>query len=219
MSSKLVFATALLSLPLASWANLIVNGDFAASSSEYVTPTGWTQIGLTQGVFPYASEPGMPAYDSSPNCYDFGGWANAVPNSGDGIEQTVATTAGTAYTFTFGLSSESGDDPPEVLNILINGVEATSYTVVSTSVPFTHPWATETFDFTAASASTTIAFTVTSSIPDSGNADLGNNDPLLAGVVLNAVSVSTPEPAGWSIAALGIGMVAFRRRLVRAPRG
>lgn len=208
-------ATMLLVFPFASWANLITNGSFEASSSTTTTPTGWTQIGLTQGVFPYSLAPDMPVYDGL-NFYDLGGWANPLPNSGDGIQQTVSTTAGTTYTLSFGLSSEDGSDPAEILNVLINGVGVQSYTLISTFVPFTGPWVTETLSFTAASSSTTIAFTVTSSVAGSGNADLGNNDPLLDGITLNPPSGGVPEPATWSIVAAGIAVLAARR--VRAGK-
>jgi MYXO-CTERM domain-containing protein len=212
VNALLLVKAALLLIPGLASANLITNGDFDASNSTTTTPTGWTQIGLEQGVMPYSMFPEMPIYESGPNFYDLGGINNPVPNPGDGIEQTVSTLIGTTYTLSFGLSSEDGTDPPEDLNVLIDGSTLHTYTLVSTFDPFTGPWVTETLDFTATSASTTVAFTVDAT-EGMGNADLGNNDPLLAEITLNpSATSSVPEPsAGWIIAA-GFGAIALWRR-------
>ena len=136
---------------------------------------------------------------------------------GDGIEQTVSTVIGTSYTLTFGVSSEDGTDPPEDLNVLINGATLNTYTLASTFDPFTGPWVTETQDFTATSISTVLAFTVTPTM-GTGNADLGNNDPLLDGIALNVSgTASVPEPsAGWMIAG-GLAIATLLRRPARDP--
>src|ERR1700687_1641429 len=87
-------------------ANLIVNGNFSASTSETATPTGWTQLGPSDGVIA-DSVFGTPAYNGATAYYDFGGYGDASGTQGDGISQTVATTVGQHYTMTFGLSSEN----------------------------------------------------------------------------------------------------------------
>lgn len=220
MSRPHAKALLLLLLPAISSADLLTNGGFEASSSTTTTPTGWTQIGLMQGVMPYSMFPTMPVYQGA-NFYDIGGIANPLPNVGDGIEQTVSTVIGASYTLSFGLSSEDGTDPAENLNVLLNGTTLHTYTLVSTFVPFAGPWMTETLNFTATSSSTTVAFTVTPTM-GSGNADLGNNDPLLDGITLNPAGHSAvPEPSeAWLIAAgLAIGFLwrAARARAARQP--
>ena len=215
LAQSSVLAVILVAFPLASWASLVTNGSFEASSSTTTTPTGWTQIGLTQGVFPYSLATGMPVYDGL-NFYDLGGWANPQPNSGDGIQQTVPTTSGLLYTLSFGLSSEGGSDPPEILNVLINGSVLNSYTLVASGDPFTGPWVPEALNFTASSSSTVVAFTVTSSVAGSGNTWLGNNDPLLDGITLNAPSSGgAPEPATGGFVAAGIATMAVRKMRAR----
>lgn len=202
----------LLLIPAVASANLLTNGSFDASTSTTTTPTGWTQIGLEQGVMPYSTFTTMPVYNG-PNFYDLGGIANPLPNVGDGIEQTVSTVTGTSYALTFGLSSEGGTDPPEDLNVLINGTTLHTYTLVSSFVPYTGPWMTEMLDFTATSPSTTLAFTVMPTV----DTFLGNNDPLLDGITLNASSPSSsvPEPAAGCLIAAGLTAVMLLRARFR----
>lgn len=131
---------------------------------------------------------GTPAYDGL-RYYDLGGFGGTLPGNGDGIQQTVATTALSTYTLQFGLSSEnvSGN---ETLNVLFNGVIANSYALgVDGSGGFHKPFATQILSYTATTNLTTLAFTVTGTT-------LGTNDPMIDGVSFSPSGTATvPEPS------------------------
>lgn len=183
-----VFA-ALAAVP-AAHANLIVNGDFEASTSTITTPTGWTNIGHSDGVIPYSLF-GTPAYDGS-YFYDLGGFGEASGPVGDGIKQTVATSPGTLYRLTFGLSSEdvTGDS---ILRVIIEGL-ITDYPLSSTGTFLAKGFATQTIDYLALGPSTTLSFIELLNTSD------GNNDPMIDGVIFDVAEVSevptgVPEPS------------------------
>src|ERR1700741_4814514 len=97
MRKTLLALVALTAFPAsASATNLLVNGDFEASTSHFTTPPGWTNVGHTEGVISYA-ELGLPAFDGD-EVYVFGGVSsNGFLSPGEGIAQSVATTAGDTY--------------------------------------------------------------------------------------------------------------------------
>lgn len=188
-------------------ANLLVNGDFEASSSTTATPPGWTNIGHTEGVISYAQF-GTPAFDGK-YYYDIGGFGGSTPAIGDGITQSVATTAGQAYTLSFGYTGENTAGVTTVLNVLI-GSQLSSFTIVGNGLGlFKNPFTLASINYTATGASTAIAFTIASS------SQIGFNDPLIDGVVFEAATAgAVPEPGTWSlmIAGFGIAGMALRRR-------
>jgi hypothetical protein len=190
-------------------ANLVVNGDFETSNNGFsttVTPVGWTNVGHSDGVIPYATF-ATPAYDGL-FYYDLGGFGGSLPASGDGIEQTIATSIGTTYNLVFGLTGENGVDSGELLNVLINGTLLQSFVTPFNGGfgDFQNPFATQTLSFTATSASSTITFTVTGDT-------LGNNDPLLDAISVDSgVGGAVPEPGTWVTCLAGLGLAAFRYR-------
>jgi FG-GAP-like repeat len=155
--------------------NLILNGDFEDSTSTTTTPPFWTNIGHEDGVIAYAQFPSQPVYQGA-EFYDLGGFGEPQPPVGDGIEQTVATTPGDTYTLTFGLGQEN-QSGTEILQVAI-GSQVTDYTLVPTGTGvFTDPFTTQTIQYVATGASTTIAFTIADNSPTTGS-----NDPLIDGV-------------------------------------
>jgi hypothetical protein len=191
---------------------LLVNGSFEATSSHFTTPTGWSNIGHTEGVVTYADIGNtIPSYDGGLNFYSIGGVAsNGLSSPGEGISQSVATTIGNTYRLTVGLSDENGPGLTSVLNVLI-GSQLNQVTLAADSSGFFHrPFETYTYDYVATSSLTTISFILFSST------DFGNNDPLIDGVSFQQIAVgAVPEPSTWAMLIAGfagIGFMGYRRR-------
>jgi hypothetical protein len=196
-----VAAAVALASPLAAQANLLVNGDFEASSSLTSTPSGWTNIGHIEGVFPYALFT-TPAYNGL-YFYDLGGNGDPSGPIGDGILQTVATTPGATYTLTFGLSSEDFAGT-STLRVLIDGTFV-DYNLTSTGTIVGKGFTTQSIEYLATAASTTIKFIETA------NSSGGSNDPMIDGVIFDA-KTSVPEPTTMLLLGLGlVGMAGVRR--------
>ena len=196
-------------VPASASTNLLVNGNFEASTSQTSTPPGWTNIGHTDGVIAYSLF-GTPAYDGN-YYYDIGGFGGAMPSIGDGITQSVATVAGTSYTLTFGYTGENTQGVTTVLNVLI-GSQLSQFTIVGDGSGLFHqPFQTTSLNYLATGASTAISFTIASSTM------IGNNDPLIDGVSFTGLAGNAvPEPASWAMMIAGFGLVgaAARRRRV-----
>jgi hypothetical protein len=194
-------------------ANLIVNGNFEASSNSTTTPPGWTNVGHSDGVIPYTIG-SLADYDGK-YFYDLGGYGDAAGPVNDGIEQTVATVAGKAYTLTFGLSSEdvSGDSQ---LTVHVGG-QSKVYDLTSDNKYFGKNFTTQTIGYVATSTSTLISFIETE------NTSGGNNDPMIDKVIFGANGAGgtsgTPEPAAWAMLVAGFGMIggALRSRRRASP--
>lgn len=198
--------TAIASLIAASsvaQANLLTNGGFEASNSQTATPTGWTNIGHSDGVITYAAF-GTPAYEGL-NFYDLGGFGNASGPIGDGIAQTFATTPGSIYSVIFGLSSEN-QSGNETLTVAAAGASFDYLLGVTAAGVFKKPFSTQTFNFTATGASTTLSFIHTAGAG-------GSNDPMIDGVIVNLATSTVPEPETFALflAAL-LSMAVVRRR-------
>ena len=187
-------------------ANLLVNGDFEASSDPVTTPPGWTNIGHSDGVIPYTIGP-LPAYDGN-YFYDLGGYGDPSGPVDDGIMQSVATVIGKTYKLTFGLSSEdvAGDSTLEV----IIGGQSTFYSQSSTGTYFLKGFETQSISYLATAAMTDIKFI------EVKNSSGGNNDPLIDGV--SFASSSAPEPASWAMMLGGFGLLGASLRMQRRAR-
>lgn len=206
---RFVLAAAVIvaSVAPAQAANLIVNGGFEASTSQTSTPTGWTNIGHTDGVIAY-SVFGTPAYDGS-YYYDIGGYGGATPSVNDGIMQTINTVAGQTYRLTFGYSGENTAGVSTVLGVTAGSV-VNQYSLLGNNAGlFKDPFKTTYFDFVAAGATTDVKFQIFSS------SQFGYNDPLIDAVSVEAIKRGgVPEPAAWAMMLAGFGLVggAMRRR-------
>jgi len=197
----LLAAVALSTSPFAR-ANLITNGGFEASNSPIATPTGWVNIGHSDGIITYAAF-GTPAYEGL-NYYDLGGYGGSGGPIGDGIGQSFATVLGQTYTVTFGLSAENlkGD---ETLTVTAGSASVDYMLVVDGTGVFKRAFTTETFDFTATSAMTSLSFVHTA-----GKG--GNNDPMIDGVSVELSTAAIPEPETYALMLGGLGLLAFARK-------
>jgi len=180
----------------ASAADLLVNGNFEASTDPTVTPTGWTNIGHSDGVIPYTIGP-VPAFDGN-YFYDLGGYGDASGPVGDGIMQSVATTVGQTYQLTFGLSSEDVSGLSS-LQVLIGG-QSTLFSLSSTGTWFLKGFSLQSITYVATAATTDIKFI------EIANSSGGNNDPLIDGVSFSA-ALPAPEMATWMMMLGGFGLL------------
>lgn len=170
----------------ASAQNLVTNGSFETGDF-----TGWTGTGNMgfNGVYC----PGIGGYGvQSGNCAAFFGPIGSI----GGISQAITTAIGATYSFTFFLSNDGANN--NSFAALVNGVTLLSQTNTPQSA-----LVMQSINFTATSASTTIAFNF-------------RDDP--AFMFLDNVSVvATPEPSTYVLMAAGLfGVALVRRRGRRA---
>ena len=205
-AAGLLFSATITTLPTPTTtpgANLITNGSFEAPlvpSGGYLnypsgstSITGWTVVGAAGGVSIISGTFAwecctFPAEDGSQ-------WLDLTGdniNSVEGVEQTVATTAGTQYVLSFWVGNAydpgGGFGTTSTVDVRLGGLSGTllgAFTNSSTTMG-TQVWQKFTTMFTATGSSTTLDFL---------NADPSNdNNNGLDNVVLVATGPPTPAP-------------------------
>ncbi len=201
--SVMFVAVAGAALPAAA-VELVTNGGF-----ETGTFSGWTQFG---GL----GQTNVNVNDAVTGVYG----ARFSPNSVGGIEQTLATVAGTNYTISFdlrhfALPNTTLFPPANSFLAEFDGVVLTSLTNVANSPGGLNPllpgqpWVSYSYTGVASSAATVLKFSFRDnrsgprnrwSIDNISVTSLGRN---IGGV---------PEPATWALLMLGFGLVGYAAR-------
>lgn len=182
--TRLRFALSVMAVAMLSRqaeAQLVTNGDFESGNL-----LGWTLTGssCSTGVIAGAQHSGTYGLRSGP----VAGTCT--------VAQTIATTAGEQYTFSFWLSNTFGGTPNS-FDALWNGVS-----VYSLSNASTFNYTQQVFSEIATGPTTTISFVVRHD-PDFYRVD---------DVVVTATS-TVPEPSTYALMAVGLaGLFAARRR-------
>jgi hypothetical protein len=165
--------------------NLVTNPGFESGNF-----TGWTQFDNTDftGVA-----------DNLPHSGTFEAFFGPVGSTG-GIFQTLATTPGTTYTFSFWLENEDAAEAGQFFDASWDGSSVFSLDPPAGSFDYTR----ESFSVLASGSSTDIRFTFEND-PSFFNLDDVSVTAATAGVV--------PEPASmWLLATGLVGMAGLRRR-------
>lgn len=182
--------------------NLLINGGFehpASNFVNYLAPggftgiTGWTTTGngvhwMTEALGYFTDPTGKDAVDLA----DYG-------RANGGIQQSFATTAGARYAVSFaGMTFQNAGNPDGEgeITVLIDAVELQTYTLVNHSSA-SNAWQTFSFNFTATSNTTTLAFR---------HKPAGENYSFINDAAVVALPV--PEPQTWALLLLGLGLVA-----------
>jgi hypothetical protein len=211
MRKLLTAIVALAALPAAAQAaNLLQNGSFEDSTSPFTTPPGWFNIGHTEGVLSYATL-GLPAFDGDYVYVTGGQSSNGFLFPGEGIGQTVGTTAGDIYQLSFGYTGENCPGCSTVFTVNLGAFSQDFTIVADDSGFFRKAFTVATLDpYVATGASTTLSFVLKSTT------NIGNNDPIFDRVILERIGTTdgVPEPATWALMLLGFGSAGamLRRR-------
>lgn len=173
---------------------LLQNGSFESSTNN-LDFTGWT---LSNPNDQYAQNIGFDIAFSNNNV---GAHANLAGDPGpDTLSQTFNTLAGTTYTFSFFLAHDIFQNADNNFDVLWNGVSVVSFTNLGTQgyVPYS-------FDLTATGPTSTIAFVYRDAD------DFFRLDDV-------SVQAAVPEASTMSYALIGVALLWFGRRGLRAAR-
>jgi choice-of-anchor C domain-containing protein len=179
------------------YCNFGIGGDHPGSTTAI---TGWTIT--TNNVDIVQSNAGWGAAQDGAHMLDLVGYGST-----GAIQQTFATTAGKTYEVSFYYANNPYPAGADTAAVTVTGAGSllTSSVTHTDSTASNMDWNHFTGSFVADSSSATLAFNETQG---------GGN----AGVFLDNVSVSVPEPATWSLMIMGVGAVgaSLRNRRRRA---
>jgi hypothetical protein len=208
--------------------NLVDNGDFYDVTSVWVDNTGLGSDDLHSAgatMIPgWSVVPGFgnEFWAAASNSYNLtaspgngsGFWVDLTGQANDkpygGIQQAIATTAGTTYTLTFDLGASTQYNGPDqgaaALTASATGSAELASVEFTLSPTTTNQWASETLSFTADSSSTEISFLADSTFT-SEYTGLDN-----VNVVATTSAVPEPVPAMTLMAGLALIASVLRRR-------
>ncbi len=176
----------------------IANGNFETGNIAGWTATG--NLGVAPTPFFGISDPAYGSY-----ALDFNG-GNTTPNGV--LSQTITTSAGQAYNFSFNYGVTSGGNQ----SLLAEIVDSTSFAVISSTTVFTTSSSPTLYSatFNALSSGTIVRFSDVATNPTNGQ-DVVIDNVSVTGPAIAAV----PEPASWALMIVGFGLVGVnaRRRL------
>ena len=188
-------------LPALAGVELVTNGGFETGDF-----TGWSVVnnpsGFTQVMGAFGDDVQLNPYAG--NYFAALGFNASFDPGGPGtVEQTIATTVGQQYTFSFAYFAENGTPNAFSASFGDQTVFAVTNDTSFTTNPIT--WLYQSFAVTADSPSTTIAF-------------VSYNNPFYDGldsVSVQAIPNPTPEPSSvavWGLGAAAVFFVSRRRR-------
>jgi hypothetical protein len=211
----IAFATlAACALSSLSYGSAFQNGDFESpGGNSYVLGapdpyvTGWIHDGAGFEIYTQTGGWGIPSHDGS---YYIAFGHNTT--TGGTLSQTFDTTAGNQYVVNYWVSLQQNTTPSNNVNLqAFNATNMSNLGAVDTTISLESWTSGNSLTFVAGSGSTTIRFTDTTSIADSGPVNWGL-DSVTVSDLGGGESSAAPEPATWALLSAGFAVFGLIRR-------